>query len=493
MQEKYIYLIKSNMKTSWSQLSKTLPLLPFVALLSISCSTDRKEIPINGLKDVMTNLTPAAESFEISPSEETLLTGAKGTKLFIPADAFQFADGTTPATRVKIELKECYTLSDMIAENLSTSSGNRILETAGMIYIKASADGKELTVKEGKAFVVAFPKGSQTAEMDLFYDVNLGDTLSTWIPDYEMYQVKPIQNIQTDDSVTLESELCSLVSTIKYPIEMTDDLFDYHLGWTLFDGIFGDLPLTGRNGTILDYFNDPSSVADSIARKFYRNNWRVHFKLNIDKHGKMVNLRLDRDEDKPYFKITNNAEAIRLVKEYFENAPAFRLHDSIKVDHDYDYSLGVTGAKQLNKARYKKRFREQYSQYTNQAIQKMDKGVLDSYVFASTEMGWINCDRFWNIDDEEKTDFIVKVPNPKDTKVQLIFKDIKSLMSPENKDGKFFFEEVPLGEPVKVIALSFQNGKPTLATMETTIVENGIELSTFREFSLDELERELNK
>jgi hypothetical protein len=458
-------------------------------ILLSGCSTERKEIPITRLKDVMTNLAPTPKTFEINPAEETLLTGAKGTKIFIPADAFQFADGTSPTSTVKIVIKECYTISDMIAENLSTTSGDRILETAGMIRVNATADGKELSVKEGKAVVVGFPKGNQMAEMDLFYEVNLGDTMSTWIPDYQMYEVEAMQTATSNrDSVHgIESDI--LISP-KYPIEMTDDLYDYGFMMAATTGTLDQLPLVGRRGTILDYIDDPTTIADSIARKFYDNDWRVYYQFNIDERGKMKNFR----SAESFWSATNNPYARKTVKRYFENAPAFDLTgDSIKVKHNWDYVLGVSASKRLNKGRFKKKFREKYFQITNQAIQKLDKDATEYYLFSATEMGWINCDRFWDIDDEKKTDFIVTVPNPTDTKVHIIFKDIKSLMSPSFGSDKNTFENVPLEKQIRVIAISYVNGKPTLAIGETMIDNDGFELTGFKEFSLDELERALNK
>jgi predicted RNase H-like nuclease (RuvC/YqgF family) len=164
----------------------------------------------------------------------------------------------------------------------------------------------------------------------------------------------------------------------------------------------------------------------------------------------------------------------------------------VKIDHNEDYTLGIRGLRQLNQERYKKRFREQYSQYTNKAIQKMDKNTLDFYMFSATKMGWINCDRFWDIDDQEKTHFVVNTTAISDTKVQIVFKDIKSIMNPTHEKENAIFENLPLGKQIKIIGISFENGKPTMAVAETTVDKDGFDLKDFKEFSLDDLETELN-
>jgi hypothetical protein len=469
-------------------LNKTISTLTILTLLFASCSTDTKEdkrdIPVNSLKDVLTNLAPTPQTFEINPTEETILTGDKGTAVYIPADAFQFANGTTPTGKVNVELKECYSLTDMIAENMNTTSGHRILETGGMIYFNATAEGKRLSVKDGKAYVIGFPKDSQTKEMDLFYDFALNDTSNTWVPDYEMYEVNAMQAASADTTTSEGDEALA----IEYPIEMTDDLYDYGFSNSLTTATFYDLKLKGEGITIIDYINNPSNADSTTALKFSENDWRVNFELNIDENGVMNNFRVTDDEYTKY-----NDRAIQIGLDFLKSAPEFDIasYDQ-EIRHDWNYSLGIMGSRRLNKERFKAKFRNQFSEYKDKAIQQLDKTALDYYMFSATKMGWINCDRFWDIDEEEKIDFIVKTQTPNDTKVQIVFKDIKSIMTGTYKNGKLVFKNVPQGRQIKVIGISYSNGKPTMGVAETTIDQNGFELTAFKEFSLDDLEKELN-
>ncbi len=408
--------------------------LLILTIIFISCSTNKKDTSVNSLKDLQTYLTPTPQKFEISPSKETMLKGDKGTAIYIPPDAFQFEDGTMPKGKVNIELKECYSEADMVAESMNTTSEQYILATGGMVYFNASADGKKLSIQNGKSFVIGFPKGNQTAEMDLFYDYSFNDTVSTWIPDYNMYEVEARQKAKVD---TIQREEDSVLA-IEYPIKMTDDLFDYKFWCVAFTSPLFDLPLVGqKHKTIIDYINDSGTIQDSIARLFYTNNWRVHYDFNIDKHGKMSNFKVDDDEDIKY-----NSYALKVVKKYFENAPAFNLSiDTIEIDHDWNFSIGVMAGRELNEERFKKRFRTK---------------------------------------------------NPQDTKVQIIFKDINSILAGSYEQGQLVFKNVPLGRAIKVVGISYANGKPTISVAQTTIDKDGFELLDFKEFSLDNLEEELN-
>ncbi len=493
----FIFQMLSTMKIP-NKIRWTIAILTF---LFIGCSTntkeeetntqeERKNIPVNSLEDVLTNLAPITKTFEINPTEESMLTGDKGTAIYIPKNAFQFADGTTPVGKVNIELKECYSLTDMIAENMNTSSGQRILETGGMIYFNATTEGKQLSVKDGKAFVIGFPKDGGTKEMGLFYDVAINDTSSTWVPDYKMYEAEALQNNQAD---TTSSDMVE-GANVEYPIEMTDDLYDYTLSALLWTSTFWDLMLVGENRNILDFIRDPANVNGEMARELYDNGWNVYYEIKIDKNGNMTDFQIDPHpyhlDDKP----ANSEQACKTVLNLLKSAPAFDLSTSKDgIRQDWDYSLGVGGNRAINWDRFKAKFRGQFSAYKDKAVQQMDSTALDYYMFSATKMGWINCDRFWDIDEEEKIDFFVTTQTPKNIKVQIIFKDINSIMTGTNKEGRIVFNNVPLGRQIKVIGISYTNGKPTMGVAQTTIDKDGFELTAFNEFSLDDLEKELNR
>lgn len=465
--------------------------LLITSLLFISCSTDKRKernIPVDSIAKIESVLSPSAENFEIHTNEENVLKAKKGTSIYIPANIFQFEDGTEPKEPIKIEIKECFSLSDMIFENLHTISGDKILETNGMIHLNAEVNGKKLFVKKGKAFVVGFPKNGLDKEMDLFYEFKLNDSVKTWVPDYKFFETKSAQEMVVEiDSLDLIGEDTGY--EIEYPIEMTDDLYDYGYWISLRTATFDEIKLLGRGETVVEYIENPKNIDSVNALSFYKNNWRADFDFYIDKKGKMYNIRPNKDIGIKY-----NKQALKIAKELFESLPPFDIENYKRdIRNDWDYSLGIMSRRSINWKRFKQKFRNQYSDYTNQAIKKIDKNTLQYYMFSATEMGWINCDRFWDIEDDEKTDFIVKTFNPKETKIQIIFKDIKSIMTGTYENENIVFKNVPKGKEIKVIGISYSNGKPTLAIGESMTDSKDFELKNFQEFTLDELETELNK
>lgn len=115
------------------------------------------------------------QTFKFSPNKKIVIKGKKGTIIRIPQNAFCFNNGVAVTSEITIELIEVYTKSDMILNNIQTTSNQQLLETAGMIYIKAFSQNMELTLGERKPLTIEFPtKQHKRDDMNVFY----GDTTS---------------------------------------------------------------------------------------------------------------------------------------------------------------------------------------------------------------------------------------------------------------------------------------------------------------------------
>lgn len=103
---------------------------------------------------------------------------------------------------------------------------------------------------------------------------------------------------------------------------------------------------------------------------------------------------------------------------------------------------------------------------------RVSGAVLDKYVLSSGELGWINCDRFY--DAPEVTNFVVSLDEAEKSSVWMIFKDIKSVMSGyQGEKGKINFNGIPTGQVVTLVACSIKDKKPYLAVKEIRITKDG--------------------
>lgn len=96
------------------------------------------------------------QEFSINPKRDTILRCEKGAIVYVKANAFTI----TPSSgqRVNLKIKEDFLASDMILDNLSTTSKGRILETQGMLYTEATdSKGKRLNLVRGKDLVIMIP------------------------------------------------------------------------------------------------------------------------------------------------------------------------------------------------------------------------------------------------------------------------------------------------------------------------------------------------
>ena len=108
---------------------------------------------------------PPAQVFVVRPGRDTLLLGAQGTQLLLPANAWALAD---TATAVRLELREFYTPADMVLAGLSTTAGPQLLETGGMLNITATAQGQPVELRPGAFVHLRMPAQAQKPGMQLF-------------------------------------------------------------------------------------------------------------------------------------------------------------------------------------------------------------------------------------------------------------------------------------------------------------------------------------
>lgn len=151
----------------------------------------------------------------IQPDKPQTVTAANGTIVVVPSQAFVFEDGTSPEGPVELIVREAFSPSDFILHNLTTMSDGKILQTGGMVYIGAQADGRPLTLANGAAITVALPTGQVDPGMELFYAQQTADGNINWQPAGQKFR----QTLE-DPQVTLDIDpaLSARIMAIKVPV-----------------------------------------------------------------------------------------------------------------------------------------------------------------------------------------------------------------------------------------------------------------------------------
>jgi hypothetical protein len=91
------------------------------------------------IKEVITQLAAPVQKFSYDPTRPNTFTGAKGTVITIPANAF-LRNGRVVTTPVELQVREIFSRADMVLSNMPTVSDGRVLESAGEVFLRASQD-----------------------------------------------------------------------------------------------------------------------------------------------------------------------------------------------------------------------------------------------------------------------------------------------------------------------------------------------------------------
>ena len=202
-------------KTHWFLL---LFILPLLALFS-SCEKDmnnkvilsKSTNSIAEIENFLSSNAPIKQTFQLSTASYNTVTGAKGTSIFIPNNAFVDASGNPVTGSITFELQEVYSPAEMIFTGKMTSSGGRTLASGGELYINAQQGGSDLKLAPGKSLDFKVPTNSYDSQMGLFVG-NGDDDNFDWIP-------APATNVsecQDSSSITLSNYCFNLDTLINW-------------------------------------------------------------------------------------------------------------------------------------------------------------------------------------------------------------------------------------------------------------------------------------
>jgi hypothetical protein len=427
-----------------------------LAILLYACKSEKKVS-----SDVLQSFAPPQQENSIDPTKDNVITGAKGTKIFLPANLFVHADGSLPAGRVEVVLEEFFSVAEFASKDLATMSDSLLLETGGMLHIKAMADGKELQVSKDKSYVIAFP-GKKVDDMSLF----MGDTSSgkmNWVYSDVNGLGGESNNVVADSSL--------------YDKKLRPTLYSYSKSVGDINSEFKWAFKSSPDSSIFGYLSR-FSPAGSILQELCENEEEIAMLLSFNKDGKVSNVKFEKEPLARY-----RQAAIDFAK----SLPAFDVSGINPIHLADEWDIHISCARQFDSEKFKLK----YTQYRDKAIQQIDGGDLKNYILSGTRFGWINCDRFIN-DSTEKTELWVTMPQEGDATVMAVFEDINSVLQGTKGSKGYSFPNVPLNRAIRIVAISYKDGKPLLSSKRVKVNKETIALDNFKEFSLKELETELN-
>lgn len=145
-----------------------------VALGSCNLGPDEKLPPVilkHAANDPFAESMVESQFFELDASTADVVEGTEGIVIVTPKGCFKNSKGEIVDGNVTIELAEALERGDMIMSNLTTTSGTELLETGGMFYFNATADGEQLTINPDIPIYVEVPAADRKEGMMVYEGV----------------------------------------------------------------------------------------------------------------------------------------------------------------------------------------------------------------------------------------------------------------------------------------------------------------------------------
>ena len=110
--------------------------------------------------------------------------------------------------------------------------------------------------------------------------------------------------------------------------------------------------------------------------------------------------------------------------------------------------------------------------------------------FKLTTLGWINCDRF--IEVEEQLDLIVDVTNDGGS-YSLVMKNFNSIIPGfVNENNQLIFKGVPANEPISLVGIAQKGEKIYYSLMDANSSDDNLVFQKYEEISVNELREKLD-
>ena len=430
-----------------------------------------------------------AQQFCIDNMRDTFVRCEQGTIIKIKANSFKNSRKCKEDC-IAFEVKEDFLASDMILDNLATTSNGRMIETQGMIYLNAKdCKGYDLTINRGRDLLIFQPTDTFIKNAEIFTGNRAGhDSDMNWT----------VNNTSVLNGFTMER-----VQTCN----------DWLCGRGGDRGACGCKFLFCRVKRLPDAILGLFIPCIKYDNKMFRNEiqicriqQQIVIARNREKEKKIGRLenKLERKEDKRQKLVDKYTERCDLVPSGIPIArvpePCKRLYELFKQYgvnnyNDLFYQLnkeqmdrfGVNNMRDLQdsiRAATKRNIEENYKS-KNVAFED-----VKYYVYNTSRLGWSNIDIFADIKPEDMVNMTVNINAYKNTDCKLVFRDRQFVIPAETEAGIYQFKNMPKGERVWIVTLMYLNGQPYLSMEETTI-DDGVHSVNYELLTLEELKEKL--
>jgi hypothetical protein len=482
---------------------------------------------LNKTKALVRKQFEKSEFFYVDNSENVKLVTASGSTISIPKDCFVNSNGRYERNQVKVEYKEISNKDALFSYGLPTSSGNRLLESAGVVYLNAVGSDGPVTMAEGKSIEVMFAQNNLDKDMMLFpgvadengniswkdpvkmngndrkekkirfsyawnflsfgneYKMDFKTKGGGYCPTYEFYTQSNSKPGTREEQMEFSERLkyiSALGAIAKCKGDFGFDAYEYvqyylnapGASFNNIDKRINDKLRTINSKALADLVcYDPYSSQDTLINAFYM--IKDQFALYAIKPDKLPSS-LDA-----YGINLGSPNALKELKGKGieeERAKSIIAYYKAKVEFDKkqeaDKALAMTRLRQIE-----------------------TKAVV-GYPVAFTKLGYINIDKFYSEPNVVASEITIRLNGgemAKNAKVGMVFKKRKSYLElREVAAGQYSIGKegnLPSNDPVQLIAVSYLDEKIYFGEKASTISASVNEELVMKQISLEDLKRKL--
>jgi len=438
------------------------------------------------LSDVYKHFEKKPQLFSIRTDRDTTIICKEGTMIQINANSFISENtGNQISGTVQLKVKEYYNISDMIFANLTTTSGGKILETGGMLNISATNNSENCILKPGSDIKIGFPYSGKKEDMALFY----GDVTNDLI-DWKLANM-------TDD-VVIQEDLTMI--TVAPETESTSEIYLIVEEMPEFPG--GDLAM---RRFLVENGGYPTSMLNKEIEG------KVYVTFVVDYEGNTTNIRIAKGLDETLDKV-----AVYVVSNFPKWKPGRQRGRPVNVSYTVPVvfsakkgeltNIEIDKAKKLEEILKSFKYDNESAKYLSNSdkLRKLEEKIksenykettvseVNRYIFSTTQLGWLNCDRFLK-ENRKLTELFILNENSGNTIVNVIFHRFKSLVPGDIESEKVVFRNIPEGEMVTIVGIKADESKILFSVTEYAVTEKKEVTLDFQQVTLELLKKEMEK
>jgi hypothetical protein len=444
---------------------------------------------------------PPEQAFVVRPGRDTVLLGQRGTRLVLPARAFDVPAGSGPVT---LTMREFYSTADIVLAGLGTRAGLDVLETGGMLHLYAAANGQTVHLRPDKQILVQLPTQRQLPGMNLYEGVSAD---ASHAPDWQLAGTGAPAGPRLN-AARPTADRAALGEWVKLHPPKSPRWPYFEKDKQLLKEYAHQLPNSKADQARLRRKRTVSKEEQHLLKDLSQENHTairhaIMLDVEVDSAGVLQKAELVLGDS------VLGAKVLAFVRQLPTQRAASFISALPRGRRTVSRARGVFSVLYARSGRQLVGFNwlvmdKQLAEELARDVQRRRAIFARQFTTASTPLtltsglyyelaagglGWINCDRL--LDPGPRILYTVATPDPA-TVVSLVFKGQRSILASSRTEGSAaIFEQVPSGQAATVVALRREKGVTYLATSGVSLGQPAAPALSFHPVTLEQLRTEL--